>query len=86
MAQHPNHVPGYHGNLEDLARAVGNMRYEQTAKFIEYLAKDLERQSCADYARGRIELSKELLVTALRLYHAESAMQDAWKICKPYMK
>ncbi|MDP3990390.1 MAG: hypothetical protein Q8Q01_04250 [archaeon] len=85
MTRHPRYVEGFEGSLEQLANAVGNMTYDQTASFIEKLADDIKRQADADSARGRIKLASELYATAERLYKAKETMVLAWEICKPYM-
>ncbi len=46
--KHPKNVQGYAGSIEDLAKAIGNMTYDQTADFIEKLSKDIERQADGD--------------------------------------
>jgi len=86
MSKHPNNIEGYEGTLEQLAAAVGNMTYNQTASFIEKLADDLKRQADADLARGRKKLASQLYATANELYAAKEKMDAAWKTCEPYMK
>jgi|GEM_PF-2310284 len=39
--KHPDHVQGYSGTLQELAQAIGNMRYDQTEKVIYYV-KELD--------------------------------------------
>lgn len=86
MAKHPRRVVGFEGSLDDLAKSVGNMTYDQTSSFIEKLADDIKRQADADLARGRKKLASELYATADELYQARDRMDVAWKICEPYMK
>lgn len=83
---HPKTVKDYNGTLEELAQAIGNMTYDQTAVFLEKLAADLKRQSDADAARGRPQLAAKLYGAAESLYAAREDMAAAWKICAPYMK
>lgn len=85
MAKHPKKIEGFEGSLEELAKAVGNMTYDQTASFIEKLADDIKRQADADFAKGRKKLAYELYATAEKLYEAKDNMKKAWKICEPYM-
>ena len=82
---HPDSVEGFGGSLEDLARNVGNMRYDKTAQFIGALADDLFRQARADELRGRKKLAKRLYASARDLYSVREEVLRAWKICKPYM-
>ncbi len=83
--RHPNKVEGYE-TLEDLAKAVGNMSYDKVSEFLEKLAEDIERQADADYQRGRVKLSSKLYKTSKRLHRSKNSMDEAWKICKPYME
>jgi propanediol dehydratase small subunit len=86
MTKHPKYVKGFNGSLDDLAKAVGNMTYDQTASFLEKLADDLKKQADGDYAKGRTKLSSELYKTAEQIYIAKDKMYEAWKTCEPYMK
>lgn len=86
MAKHPRNIEGFEGSLDQLAKSIGNMTYDQTASFIEKLSDDIRRQADADLARGRINLASELYATANELYRARDKMDLAWKICEPYMK
>lgn len=79
---HPKKVEGFNGTLEELAKNVGNMTYDQTARFIQLLAEDLERQAEEDLKKGRRKLANKLYGTAEGLNNAYSEMNDAWKICK----
>ena len=86
MTKHPRTVEGFEGSLDELARSIGNMTYDQTSSFIEKLADDIKRQADADSARGRKKLASELYATANELYQARDRMDLAWKICGPYIK
>ena len=86
MAKHNRNIEGYAGSLEDLAKAVGNMTYDQTALFVEKLADDIKRQANADLGRGKIKLFTQLNYASRELYEARARIAEAWKICKPYMK
>ncbi|MBT7903503.1 hypothetical protein HN587_06590 [Candidatus Woesearchaeota archaeon] len=85
MVNHPRQVKGFNGSLDELACAIGNMTYDQTAEVIGKLADDLKRQADADHARGRVKLATELYATAERLYSSRDRMNAAWTICIPYM-
>ncbi len=85
-AKHPDHVLGYNGTIEELAKAVGNMNYSKTEEFIGKLADDIKRQADDDFARGRINLAFNLYETANKLYDAKDKMNLVWKICEPFMK
>ncbi|MBR9705976.1 hypothetical protein GOV14_03005 [Candidatus Pacearchaeota archaeon] len=85
MEKHQDSVVGYEGTLEDLAHAVGGMKYAAAAKFLGELGQDIERQAKADEVKGRVQLSSQLYSTARELYKASEEMQAAWKICEPHM-
>ena len=85
MKKHPRTVKGFEGTLDQLAKSIGNMTYDQTTCFIEKLADDIKRQADADLGRGRNKLASELYNTANKLYEARDKMDLAWKICEPYM-
>jgi hypothetical protein len=84
--KHQDYVEKYSGSLVDLAKDMGNMRYDSLADFLQYLADDLMKQSEADKSRGRIKLASQLEETAQELYQAREKMLSAWKTCEPYMK
>jgi len=84
--QYPDHVEKYSGSLADLARDIGNMRYDSLADFLNHLGDDLIRQATADKAGGRIKLASQLEKTAKELYKAGKKMLSVWEVCKPYMK
>ena len=86
MTKHPRTVEGFEGSLDQLAKSVGNMTYDQTYSFIEKLADDIKKQADVDFAKGRKKLASELYETANKLYQARDRMNLAWKICEPYMK
>jgi hypothetical protein len=86
MSQHPDHVIGWNGTMDELVQAVGNMRYDTLADFIYKLSVNVKEQSMADLERGRPRLAEQLLRTSNKLFGADVYMNEAWKICKPYMK
>jgi len=84
--KHPWSVEGFDGTLDELAEAVGNMRYDKARDFLEYLADDLKRQADEDKAKGRTDLADKLYKTAETLYAARDSMDAVWKICEPQME
>lgn len=86
MTIHPKNVRGFDGSLEELAKSIGNMAYDQTALFIQKLADDIRRQADADLARGRRRIAYRLYEASNKLYQARDEIDLAWKICKPYMR
>ena len=86
MGEHPRSVEGFDGSLDDLARSVGNMTYDQVSSFLEKLAEDINNQADADIDRGRKQLALKLYSVSDDIYNARNKMELAWKICEPYMK
>ena len=86
MVKHPDHVKGFEGTLDELARNIGNMTYDKTAEFIESLADDLRRQGDTYTKRGEAQLAYPVENSAALLYQAKEEIENAWKICKPYME
>lgn len=84
--KHPRNVVGYDGSLKDLAQVIGQMSYDQVAVFIGELALDIKTQAEADLTlRKRKKLAKELFETADLLSQAQTKMNAAWDVCRPYM-
>lgn len=86
MAKHPRKVKGFDGSLEELAFAVENMTYDETALFISYLAESFMERAVKDKEAGRLKLADQLLDIAEKLKVAEISTKMAWEICKPFMK
>ncbi len=84
--KHPDYVEGFNGSLEDLAKAVGNMRYDKVEEFIEALADDIVQQAEKDKENGKTCLATRLYETADKLYSAQNCIGKAWKISRPYME
>ena len=85
MGNHPKNVEGFEGSLEELAKSIGNMTYDETSLFLLKFADDIRRQADKDRERGRTKLASKLYETANQLYKAREEMNEAWKICEPYM-
>lgn len=84
--KHPTRVEGWNGSLYELATAIGNMRYDTQAEFIQLLIEEFELQSRNDHDHGRQQLSARLDHVAAHLDWARSDLMTAWKICEPFMK
>jgi len=85
MSEHPTEIEGF-DSLEDLARAVENLRYDQLFEFLMHLRKALTRRVTADKAAGRKKLAKHLENAAHNLLNVCVDVQYAWNVCRPYMK
>ena len=84
--KHPLSVEGYDGPLENLARAIGKMRYDKIAEVLKYLAEDLERQSRGDKAKGRAKLATMLHEVSTQIGVAKEQVDKIYTLCEPYMK
>lgn len=83
---HLDHVPGWNGTLTELAQAIGNMRYDRVAEFLDDLRKDFLRQAQNDGEAGRSVLADRLRLTAYDMGMAQARMEHVWKTCEPHMK
>lgn len=83
---HEIKVVNYPGSLDELAREVGNLRYDSVGSFLQSLGDDLMRQAEADRAKGRVILANNLELTAQEIYQARDNMNSAWNICKKHMQ
>ncbi|MBI4147050.1 hypothetical protein HY494_00165 [Candidatus Woesearchaeota archaeon] len=84
--KHPASVEKYPGTLEDLAKAIGSMRYDKVADFLGYLAQYAEFEAKKDLADGKVKLPAELFLASKLFFQAQKTYESAWEICKPYMK
>lgn len=82
--KHPDHVVGWDGSIDDLAAAVGQMRYDHVAAFIGALADDLQRQGHHDHRAGRHLLAIRLAAAAGHLIAAERDVARAWNLSEPH--
>lgn len=84
--KHPVKVENYNGSLDDLAKEIGNLSYNILSDLISKLADDIKGQADADYKKNRTKLAAKLYLIAGRLYGVKENIDEAWDICKPYMK
>jgi hypothetical protein len=77
-----NHVPV---SPEDLARCLGDLRYDGMAGYLDALAKKLSDDSRGDGGRGRGQLAERLQRAAFAVDEARLEIEAAWAICEPYM-
>ncbi len=82
---HPNGVPGFDGTPEELAKALGRMRYDVLWDVLHFLAKDLSRQAAGDEKGGRPRLAKALRRAALDQARASDSVRLASLVCVPHM-
>jgi hypothetical protein len=58
--KHPLQVAGYPGTLQELAKEVGNLRYDKIVEFMRALRNDLHEQAVNDISAGRTKLGATL--------------------------
>jgi len=75
-----DHVEGWTGSLQQLAEAIGRMRYDKLSELIDLLAADLERQAMLNREDNRQRLASVLMQTSVALIRSATAMQAAWEI------
>ena len=66
--------------------AIVNMSYERTAYFIGCMSDCLSEDGISDEKRGRPVVSAHLRNAGILLYEGKKEVDEAWKVCKPYMK
>lgn len=84
--KHPIRVEGYDGSLEELAKAVGKMRYDKVAEFLQHLGEDFARQGDDDLTlRGRPQLAEKLYAVSQHLLEGKLSVDEAMKKCARHM-
>lgn len=83
---HPTTLQNYSGTLENLAKELGNLRYDSLATFLKALSNDLYSQAQADERRGRPLLAAQGYLASSHLEQAAESAEKVWKISQPYMK
>ncbi|MDD3301545.1 MAG: hypothetical protein PHR57_02105 [Patescibacteria group bacterium] len=85
--KHPGHIQGYNGSFEELAKAIGCMRYDKISEFVGEFSKEFKRQAKEDLElRGRKKLSEKLSKVSQDFEQVKKDIDSAWEVCKPFMK
>ncbi|MBM3247327.1 hypothetical protein FJZ17_02185 [Candidatus Pacearchaeota archaeon] len=79
---HTKKIRGYRGTPEQLARNIGNTRYDTTLRFDEARAREYHRQALQDRAAGHPRLATLLAQYANLLEQARDEMRKIWDLCK----
>ena len=85
MDKHPINVPGWSGSLDELARAVGSMRYDKVGEFLLFFQQEIVRQAEGDAKAERNRLSCLLEIHSDYIRLAKNNMDAIWNLCKKYM-
>lgn len=86
MTNHPKHVVKYQGGLQELAKDVGNLSYDQLTEFLSYLQDDFRNQAINDSKNGKKYLSLQLQEAANDLTNVINNIEEAWIVSRPHMK
>lgn len=82
--KHKATLDGY--KIEELAEAIGDLRYDALQNFLECLSGKLYRDSQKDSEAGRVKLAGELECASQKVWDASESIAMAWTISKPYMQ
>lgn len=82
---HEKRLPHYGDNWPEVARQLGDLRYDALADFLKELSKKMELDAQADADRARPKLARRLFATAEHVRLAGEQIEKAWTICEPYM-
>ncbi|MEM7344288.1 MAG: hypothetical protein AAF485_08585 [Chloroflexota bacterium] len=83
---HLTDVEKFDGTLQALAEDLGDLRYDTLTQFLNLLAEKLAHDAKKDQARQRDQLATALHSCSEKIEAAAADMDQAWKICKPYMQ
>lgn len=85
MTKHNKELENYNADFKTLANELGNLRYDALAEFLDLLSNKIRLDGIADENRGRNKLANQLKNAAENLKNAVNSIEEAWRICKPYM-
>lgn len=73
-------------SMEDLATAIGNLRYDPLHDFLYHLHDKLSADAKADAERMRTKLSASLYAASLDTGQAAKHIKEAWRHSEPHMR
>jgi hypothetical protein len=83
--KHKTWIENYESDFGRLAEEIGDLRYDSLSEFLELLAKKIKSDAHKDRDRGRRHLAEELYEAEDKLVRAAASIDQAWRICEPYM-
>jgi len=89
LEENPKHtktITKYSGTMEELVEDIGNLYYDSLSKFLQLLSKKIEEDSIKDRERNRIKLAECLKSASENIKISASNINDAWEICRPFIK
>lgn len=84
--KHLDHVPNYKGTLEQLAKDIGDLKYNKLEELLGYLENKIRYDAERDKQAGRTQLSSRLEYAAGALLELRGQIERVCWICNPYMK
>jgi len=83
--EHSKWIDNIKQNPEELAEELSNLKYDESANFLELLANKIEKDSNKDAKRKRVNLALALIYASNNIRRSSTHIKDAWEICKPFM-
>ena len=83
---HKEKIENYSGSLEALAEEIGNLKYDALSNFLNLLADKIQNDGDKDERRGRVRLASHLHHCSEQLRACKLSIDEAWRICEPYMR
>lgn len=83
--EHKSEIEKYNGSLEELARDLGDLRYDALAEFLKNLSFKVKADGEKDGSRGRKKLAKALKNSSEKLKESAKDIDEARRISEPYM-
>ena len=82
---HKTTVEKYQGTLKELARDIGDLRYDALNEFLVELGEKIIDDGIKDKNRGRKKLYNALYMAFEGLNIAQQEIGNAWKICSTFV-
>ncbi|MEL6276684.1 MAG: hypothetical protein AAFU03_16420 [Bacteroidota bacterium] len=84
--KHPVWIKNYEENFAQLAKEIGDLRYDSLAEFLHLLGQKITEDGQKDARRGRVKLATSLENAAAEIMKSAKEIEVAWRISKPHMK
>lgn len=82
---HPIKIEHYE-TLEEVAIALGKMRYDKIAEFLKYFKEEMKKQQLKDSNVGKIKLAEDTHILIINLNEAEKSANYLFNRYKRYME
>ena len=86
MKIHKKMIDGYKGNITELAYEIGDLHYEELAKFCHALSAKLMNDGYKDISAKRPKLGEALQDASAKMAKVTKEMEYIWEVSKPFMK